>query len=86
VPSAGDLPLREPFARFVTAMMAPCGGPRGAPVADSIAAGFAGAGPLAPARLLAAESQGDAQIPLILLALAIVGLTAEWVVRRRGRA
>lgn len=86
VPSVGDLPLREPFARFVTAMMAPCGGPRGAPVADSIAAGFAGSGPLAPARLLAAESQGDARIPLILLALAIAGLATEWAVRRKGRA
>lgn len=86
VPTAGDLALRDPFARFVTAMMAPCGGPRGVPVPDSVAAAFAGVGSLAPARALATESRGDAGIPLILLALALLGLGAEWVVRRRGVA
>lgn len=84
--NGGDLTLRAPFARFLGAMLTPCGGEGGTPVADSVLTALAGSGPLAPARLLAVEGNGETRIPALLLALALLGLATEWWLRRRTTA
>ena len=83
LPLAGDLTLRGPFNQLLQALLVPCGGRRGVALSDSLVAAFAGVGPLAPARLLANEAALDARLPAWLLALALVALGAEWLLRRR---
>ncbi len=83
VPLAGDLTLRAPFAQLTEALVVPCGGRRRSAMPDSVVAHFAGSGTLAPARLLANETALDAGLPAWLLALALVALGAEWLLRRR---
>jgi hypothetical protein len=86
IPSEGDLTLRAPFSRFLGATLGPCGGDAGTPVADSVVTALAGTGSLAPARLLAVEGNGETRLPALLLALALLGLGAEWLLRRRSAA
>lgn len=84
LPLAGDVTLRAPFERFLSVIVEPCGGARGAAVSDSMAQRFAGGTQAASATRLAAGASADPGITALLLALALVALAAEWMIRRRG--
>jgi hypothetical protein len=84
IPLAGDLTLRAPFVRFLTAMVEPCGGARTAPMADSRVQWLTAAGPLASARALAAEAPAESnRLAVWLLAVAVLLLLVELAVRYR---
>ncbi len=85
VPSAGDLVLRPPYARFVAALRAPCGGAGATAIPDSVLTALSGEGPLAPARALADAAGGESPLAALLLALALLALGAEWWLRREVR-
>lgn len=84
IPLAGDITLREPFTALLAALTEPCDGLVGAPLDDE-ALGWLGADrPLAPARLLAAaDDTRTSRIPAVLLAVALLMLLAEQLIRRR---
>ena len=86
LPLAGDLTLRPAFSAFLAVLAEPCGGARGAAVPDSLVPWLAGDGAAAPATALAAGAQADGRLAAWLLALALLALGAEWLLRRRGRA
>jgi hypothetical protein len=86
IPLAGDLTLRDPFARFLAALVEPCGGARGVALPDSAVAWLAGNGEAAPATLLAQASAADWRLGAWLLALALLLLAGEWMLRRRTAA
>lgn len=80
---ASDLTLREPFRRFVAAILEPCGGARSdRRVDDSTLAQLAGTGPLAAADVLrVGEGRSSALAPWLLVTGAIL-LLAELAARR----
>lgn len=84
----GDLTLRPPFARLLTALIAPCGDVPASftPIPDSALAPVVGAGPAA-VPLARAGLAADARSPLVpwLLGGALLLLLLEWLVRRRER-
>lgn len=82
VPIAGDLTLRPPFARFLEAMLAPCGGARRAALADSALSWLLAEGPLVDAPRLAAAAPTSSPLTKWLLLLAVLLLAVEQVVRR----
>jgi hypothetical protein len=82
----GDLVLRERFRRVVHDLLGPCGGARDLTPADSAAVRMiTGAAPVAVATssLPPHPDAGRAAMPW-LLALALLFLVAEQLVRRRG--
>ena len=86
IPLSGDLTLRQPFEHFLAAMVEPCGGARGGAVSDSIAERFAGGPQAASASSLAVDANPDPRIAALLLALAVVALGVEWLLRQRRDA
>lgn len=85
LPASGDLTLRAPFAGFLDAMLAPCGGLVLAAPADSTLAWLTAAGPLATGRALTARAESSPLTRWLLL-LATLLLVAEQVLRARRRA
>lgn len=86
VPGVGDLALRASFRLATRDLLAPCGGARDLrPASDSVIALLAGAG--AAGRATAADEltrpAADATLVRLLLALALLALLAEWLLRRR---
>jgi hypothetical protein len=82
----GDLVLRERFRRVVHDLLGPCGGARDLTPADSaVVRMISGAAPVAVATsaLPPHADAGRAAMPW-LLALALLFLAAEQLVRRRG--
>ncbi|MCE9601262.1 MAG: BatA domain-containing protein [Gemmatimonadetes bacterium] len=86
IPLAGDLTLRAPFDRFLATLVEPCGGARGRAVTDSVARRLAGDTQAASAPRLAAGASADADLAVLMLALALVALGAESLLRRRRSA
>lgn len=86
VPMAGDLTLRDPFMRFLTRMVAPCGAETGAVLADSALAAFAdeSRGASVAASFLVRATSRETQLAAWLLAAALGLLLGEWALRRRG--
>lgn len=85
IPEAGDLTLRDPFLRLLTALVEPCGGARTVALPDSTTPWLSADGPLAAAASLVDLSGADRQLPLVLLVAALVLLAAEQWIRRRAR-
>jgi hypothetical protein len=86
VTSEGDLVLRERFRRVLADLLVPCGGARDLRPADSATvAAIVGAAPAAvtTSTLPPLPEAGRAAMPW-LLALALLLLMAEQLVRRRG--
>lgn len=83
LPTLGDVTLRDPFQQLLAVLTEPCGAARLPAADDSSLTAFGGAGSLAAAS--AFLPRGDAS-PLTpwLLALALVLLVAEQLLRRRG--
>ena len=82
----GDLVLRERFRRVVSDLLGPCGGARDLRPADSAAVRMitgSGSAAVATSRLPPHADAGRAAMPW-LLALALLFLVAEQLVRRRG--
>jgi hypothetical protein len=86
LPVAGDLTLREPFAAFLDALLAPCGGARAAALDEGAAAFLTRPGELASAIALVQRTLGHRTLPLLLLAFAAALLATEQVFRRRAAA
>ncbi len=86
IPLAGDLTLREPFTELLAALTEPCDGLVGAALPDDALGWLTGDTPtLAPARLLAASDDARrSRLPAYLLALALLALIAEQLLRRRA--
>lgn len=83
---ASDLTLREPFRRFVTSLLVPCGGERAfGPVDSSAHAMLAGAGGNAPSSRLRDRSSEASRWTPWLLAIGALLLTAELGLRRSVR-
>jgi hypothetical protein len=82
IPAAGDLTLRPPFAHFLAAMLAPCGGARGAVLPDSALPWLRAEGALADGPMLAAAASSSSPLTKWLLLLATLLLAIEQVVRR----
>lgn len=85
IPAAGDLTLRPPFAHFLEAMLAPCGGRRGAVLPDDALPWLNAEGALADASSLAVASSTQSPLTKWLLALALMALAFEQFVRRTSR-
>lgn len=85
IPAAGDLALRPPFAHFLEAMLAPCGGRRGAVLPDDALPWLHAEGALADASSLAVASSTESPLTKWLLALALMALAFEQLVRRMSR-
>lgn len=85
LPVAGDLTLRPPFAHFLEAMLAPCGGTRGAVLPDSALPWLRGEGGLADGPTLAAGGRTSSPLTTWLLLCAMVLLVSEQLVRREQR-
>jgi hypothetical protein len=85
IPAAGDLTLRPPFADFLEAMLAPCGGRRGAVLPDDALPWLHAEGALADASSLAVASSTESPWTKWLLALALMALAFEQIVRRTSR-
>lgn len=86
LPPAGDVTLRPAFAAFLAALVEPCGGARGVAVPDSLVPWRTDETGAAPAAALAAATAADGRLAAWLLALALLALAGEWLLRRRGRA
>jgi hypothetical protein len=86
LPLAGDLTLREPFVRFLTRMVAPCGAETGAVLSDSSLVLFAASerGASVEATLLVTATSTETRLAAWLLAAALCFLLGEWVLRTRG--
>jgi Aerotolerance regulator N-terminal len=86
LPLAGDLTLREPFVRFLTRMVAPCGAETGAVLSDSSLAVFAASERDASvaATMLVTATSAETRLAAWLLAAALGLLLGEWVLRTRG--
>jgi hypothetical protein len=82
IPMAGDLTLRPPFAHFLEAMLAPCGGARGAVLPDSALPWLHAEGVLADGPTLAAAAPTSSPLTKWLLLIATLLLAVEQVVRR----
>lgn len=79
-PAAGDEPLRQAQGRLVRALSAPCGGtPALTPIPDAIARSLAVSAP--PARATIANPTSRR----FFVVLALLGLGAEWWLRRSRR-
>lgn len=85
IPAAGDLTLRPPFAHFLAAMLAPCGGRRGAVLPTDALPWLHAEGTLADASDLAAALPGTSPLSIWLFALALLLLGLEQVVRMSTR-
>lgn len=85
VPVAGDLTLRAPFGRLLARVVEPCGGRRAPAAADSTLDWLRGEGGAADADQLAVMTT-ESPLAAWLLAAALLALTAEWLLRRRGDA
>lgn len=83
LPSAGDLTLRAPFADFLDAVLAPCGGYVGDTLPDSTLTWLRGPERLAAARHVLLGSTEDSPYTSWLLLLAAAALIAEHLLRRR---
>lgn len=83
IPSAGDLTLRAPFADFLDALLAPCGGYVGAALPDSTLDWLRGPERLASARQMLQGSTEESPVTPWLLVLAAAALVAEHLLRRR---
>jgi hypothetical protein len=81
LPERGDLTLREPFLRWLSVMLEPCGGQRTPSPTDSAMARFAGGAALAAAAPFERDADTSPLTPWLLLA-AVVLLGAEQVLRR----
>jgi len=82
IPVAGDLTLRPPFAHFLEAMLAPCGGARGVVLPDSALPWLHAEGVLADGPTLAAAAPTSSPLTKWLLLIAALLLAVEQVVRR----
>jgi len=82
IPVAGDLTLRPPFAHFLEAMLAPCGGARGVVLPDSALPWLHAEGVLADGPTLAAAAPMSSPLTKWLLLIAALLLAVEQVVRR----
>lgn len=82
IPAAGDLTLRPPFTRFLEAMLAPCGGARGAVLPDSALPWLHAEGALANGPALASAATTSSPLTKWLLAIATLLLAVEQVLRR----
>lgn len=82
IPAAGDLTLRPPFAHFLEAMLAPCGGARGVVLPDSALPWLHAQGVLADGPTLAAAAPTSSPLTKWLLLFATLALAVEQVVRR----
>lgn len=85
IPVAGDLTLRPPFKQFLEAMLAPCGGRRGAVLPDDALPWLYAEGALANAPALAADTATASPVTKWLLALALIALAFEQFMRRSSR-
>lgn len=82
VDPASDLTLRQPFRRFVAALLAPCGGaPSARRLDDSTLVRLAGAGPLASSAAFRGGDESSSWTPWLLLIGALL-LLAELAARR----
>ncbi len=87
LPRAGDVTLRAPFAQFLAAMLAPCGGTRAAAYApdDSALAWLPGPAALASGPALATRQRESSPWTPWLLLAALLLLATEQVARRATR-
>jgi hypothetical protein len=84
---SSDITLREPFSRFVEALVAPCGGERNTtPMSDTWRAQFAGSGPLATAEAFRNRASESSPWTPWLLAAAALLLIVELLARRSERS
>jgi hypothetical protein len=84
---SSDIALREPFGRFVQALVAPCGGNRNAtPMNDAWIAQFSGTGGLASAEIFRDRASGSSAWTPWLLAAAALLLIVELLARRSERS
>jgi hypothetical protein len=84
IAGTGDLALRESTKRLVAALSMPCDDDRQfAPGADSALAQLRGTGPLVATRALAARSAPTNHLTTWLLAVALVLLLLEPLLRRQ---
>ena len=87
IDEASDVTLRAPFRRFVTELLAPCGGVRATqPLSTEYVATLAGSGGLASARALGDGATGSSRWTPWLLAAAALLLIAELAIRRTVRS
>jgi hypothetical protein len=87
IDEASDVTLRAPFRRFVTELLAPCGGVRATrPLSAEYVASLAGSGGLASARALGDGTTGSSRWTPWLLAVAALLLIAELAIRRTVRS
>ena len=84
---SSDITLREPFGRFVQALVAPCGGNRNAtPMNEAWVAQFSGTGGLAAAEGFRDRASGSSSWTPWLLAAAALLLIVELLARRSERS
>ncbi len=83
LPRAGDITLRDNFARLLEVMVEPCGGARPPALDDAALAWLTAPGPLATGAALAENSGGDGRWPAWLLGAALALLVTEQLLRRR---
>jgi hypothetical protein len=85
VPSAGDLPIRKDFVRFVTSLSGPCSQITSLVPADpSVVVKLEGKGGLAPRTVFQPLTDTRSGLAPWLFALAIAAAIAELFVRRRA--
>jgi hypothetical protein len=83
---ASDLTLRAPFSRFITGLLAPCGGaPSMRPAGEGVRRILARGGPLAPAAAMRDRASESSRWTPWLLALGAALLLAELAARRTVR-
>lgn len=87
IDQASDLTLREPFRRFASALMVPCGGPRSNELIDAATrTTLAGAGPLAAGPSLRDTSTEASRWTPWLLMVGALLLIVELAARRTTRS